>query len=459
MIMIFATLNYISKTGVENQGEQIIKVSQLQQEAVAPVKAFVTSCFEDAVIQGLILIGKQGGYLYESQGGPAPDFNEQTAALGGDLGINFARFEDHNVGYAIFEPKGQVGTLLFSTTPKYPFVTFPELHSTNLAMYPTGVKKLDHFTGYYGINKIVPLNATQTMSAESQLKTFTANQLEDCLDWTLFPNNLEILTGQPEVEFTLAESDVVAKLYYEVNVTDKVSNSKAQLDEFLIKAPVRLKNLFRFMNDATDKDVTNISFSLVKAEFDGMKVQIVSDVFEDDYIVRLVDEESRIADEPYVFQFMAHNRAPALFLVNNTKNSPIYGTTHADDVNNFVVCASWTQNLDPVPAVLKIENGRFIINNAPNCDDPKVLDIKLDSIDPDDDSLEYVFNVADESGIFRSTQGVRKEITDELIQRLERGATGGAIFTDPLLVNITVRDEKHTDYQILAFQVARKAPS
>ncbi|MFQ5620719.1 MAG: hypothetical protein ACE5FT_02665 [Candidatus Nanoarchaeia archaeon] len=452
LIVIFMTLNYISKSGAKERGEQAIEVSHLQKEAIAPIKSFVTSCFEDAVIRGLKLIGVQGGYIYESQGGPSPDFNEQTQDLGGDLGEKFARFDDHNVAYAIFEPVGSVGTLLFSQAPEYPFPTFPELHSFDIEKYPSGVITHTHFGGYYGRNRLVPLNATEALSAEKQLQVYAGNQLEECLDWSLFPSNLVIATGYPQVNFTLGEREVVSTLYYQVNITDNVTGAKAQLDEFLIKVPVRLKNLFTFMNFVTDFEVTNITFSLAQARENDMKVQIVPDVFEDDYIVRLVDDQSRIQDEAYVFQFMAHNRLPALFLMNHTREEG-----HADSVNDFIVCASWDLSGNDLPAVIKIEDGHFIIENAAPCDEPKVLDIELMAEDPDKDDLEFMFNVADAEGVFRGTQGVRYEVKDDLIQRLERGASGGLIQTDPLLVNVSVRDEMRSDYQIMAFQVARKA--
>src|SRR5690606_2389125 len=111
---------------------------------------------ELATKEGLELIGAQGGYLFESQGGMVPDFADD------DLGVRFVRYEDGIVSYAITAPrKGySAANVFFADTPKYPYVTFPE----------TGNPTRAFFGGYYGENHLVNPGPPWEYNAKEQLE-------------------------------------------------------------------------------------------------------------------------------------------------------------------------------------------------------------------------------------------------------------------------------------------------
>ena len=181
----------------------------------------------------------------------------------------------------------------------------------------------------------------------------------------------------------------------------------------------------------------------------GITVLKVPNVWEEDYLIRLSDKDSSILQKPYIFQFMVHNRRPALYLINRTVGGQTY-------VNDFVVCASWTVNLEPIAAVVRLDGTQLSIENAAPCDspdplnDPEEIDIELEAQDPDDDELAFFFDYGTPDGMARM-ELTSQNVWPEDIQTIQNMAE------KPLFVNVTVKDAAYTDYQFLRFRVTNKA--
>ncbi len=432
MIVIFATLNSLGTRSTTKTGEQAEKRQQLTQANIQPIKEYVTSCLDLATREAVTLIGKQGGYLYASQGGPVPDFNDT------DYGNLFMAYDEHRVAYAIFAPEGNVGGFLFGKPPQYPYVTFPEITRNDRTTL--------YFGGYYGRNRLVPSFAPEPDAAQTQLEIYIANSLLACVDWSKYAaQNLNITAGTSTVNVSLTKKEVVATLHYTLNITELTTGTKGGLDTFRVTYPVRLSYLFDFMNAITDKDVAEANFTLSQARASGVTTQLIPKIYRNDYLVKLWDEESSIAGKPYEFQFMIHNRAPALHLINNSRNAPL--------VNPFVVCSSRTLEGTDLPATIEItpQNHLRIVNAVP-CEDPDVLDVQLNVTEPDEQNVTLFFMI--ESDIV-PTQGPY-EMSYDRIQRLERLEQQEG--KPQLLINISASDGVVADYQELYFKTHAEAP-
>ena len=120
-LVLFITVGlvlYLSKSTVKKTAKETIKKSQEAAIETQPIKEYVDKCLGKLTKDALILLGKQGGYLYKSQGGPIVDYQET------DIGKYFLKYDNLYASYNIMPPKFSVATY-YSEPPDYPWVTFP----------------------------------------------------------------------------------------------------------------------------------------------------------------------------------------------------------------------------------------------------------------------------------------------------------------------------------------------
>lgn len=430
MITIFLTMNYLSTSRTTAVGEQSQQRQRLTQTSMEPIKEYVTSCLELATKEGLELIGAQGGYLFESQGGMVPDFGDD------EYGDKFVRHEDQIVSYAINAPKSgySAANIFFADVPKYPYVTYPELTEDRI-----------FWGGYFGTNNLVNPFPPWEYSAEEQLEIYIMNRVQECVEWDKFAmEKLNVTPGDAFVNVTLAREETIALLDYPLNITEINTGIRGDMKTFRSSAPVRLRYLLEFMNIISDKDVSLSNYSISTARQRGITTQLIFDVHEGDYIVRLKDEQSKILDKPYLFQFMVHNRPPALHLWNNTADAPT--------VNNFVVCSAEIDRVDH-PAVIRITpNNKLIIQNAPPCDQD-VLEVQLNATEPDEQNVTFNFQAYEKQEHDKGPQNIASVVTRRLKSSWADPMPGGEhMDMGWLKVNVSVTDGYRSDNQVIHFK-------
>jgi len=229
----------------EKKGEFALAKQQLSREKIKPLEDYVTSCLEVATRTALEILGKQGGRLYVSQGGPIPDFTRDQ------FGKEYLEYEDFKVAYALFPPKGTIGNYLFSETPEYPFIGFPEVR--NLTSGDLMHSMDDPFMfAYFGRNRLPELQKPFRNSIESQLESFVINNTIACLDWTAFDiQNLQVEVGTPTINVTLGKKDVYFAFHYPLKIQEKTSRAEYHLKDFTVKYPLRLIDIFDFIEFIT----------------------------------------------------------------------------------------------------------------------------------------------------------------------------------------------------------------
>lgn len=301
----------------------------------------ITSCLRQTTEEGLILLGKQGGHIFENQGGLTSDSLQETSIT-------------------ITPPIGNVGTFFYSTPPEYPFPTYPELGGEQT------------FEGYYGINNLPPLNPSQGQtSVKENLEHYINTKLPQCTNFAQF-DLYTITAEEPSVNLVYAqnieqlekEQALIAELNWKIKAQDLDKNT-ADFEKFTTRIPARLGTTYYAAKQYADADVTDITYEpTTKLPFvvETKTTNKGSDI-------TITDTTSTVQGIPYSFTIKRQNRAPALWLIENvdTIYVPPSGST-----------------------TLRI-NGNQLSAEQP-CE--KFTTIQLKANDPDNDTTTFSINDA-----------------------------------------------------------------
>jgi hypothetical protein len=381
VIVAFGITIYVGS----RMGERIeVKESQqrMEQLGIQPIQDYITTCLTLAATEGLSLIGRQGGTIYQSQGGLTPDYRERE-------GERYVKYTDQQLGildvsFLIIPPEGNVNELFFSEPPEYPFPGFP---------YPPGENK-PLFTGYYGVNKLPPLykisaDTKQQVegSIQENLETFIAKKTVNCASWKTFEDRGYTITpGQAIASLLFAnqteqfrgEQHITIELLWPIEITTP-GGDKTILKDFATKLPVRLATIYYTTKQLVDGDVTDISF--MPRSVGTFDVTILP--YGQDSFIIAKDTQSIIANKPFEFWIPRKNRRPALW---NIDTEPIQAVT-------FHVTSEGRG------AQVKIIDNFLSIEDP--CQDPDVQNpylIQLNASDPDEGNVTYAVHIPSAAG-------------------------------------------------------------
>src|SRR3989338_5859848 len=74
LFILVGIIFYISKSTVKKTAQQGVKTSQGTALDTQPIKEFVSKCQDKLAKEAVMLMGKQGGNIYRSQGGDLVDY-------------------------------------------------------------------------------------------------------------------------------------------------------------------------------------------------------------------------------------------------------------------------------------------------------------------------------------------------------------------------------------------------
>lgn len=280
-------------------------------EQIQPIQDYVTSCLDLATKEGLKLIGRQAGVLYNSQGGITPDF------IDGE-GVQYLAYTDAELGtlktpFVILPPNGNVGTLFYSEPPKYPFDGFPYAGEELI------------FNGYYGISQLPPLYKTSIEgervenSVQENFENFAAKRTVQCTDWQQFEaQGFRFKTGTATASLTFAQKQeqfageqyISVELNWPIQVTTPAGD-KTELENFAVRENTRLATLYYAAKTIIDGDVTDVSY-IPQGNYAITTMTIPQG---ENTIVIARDEQSLIDNKPFEFWIPRKNRKPALWQI------------------------------------------------------------------------------------------------------------------------------------------------
>jgi len=255
----------------------------------------------------------QGGYIYEHQGGPISDPEEE----GKDFVVYDKNSIDdkYNVSYDIYRQTEDTGYLYHPDPPEYPWDNFP-----CVAYWNCVGNRIHLNTGFFGIENLPPLNGSDpsNSSIESQLKQYITNYLENNINLSIFEEQgFDITDGEINVSVIIGDNDIIAFLEYPLVINKTITNKITKVNYFYTNPQVRLKKVYKLVEKIIKNDIVDPTFDIGKPDNDegSIRIKKEEDVYEHDDVVVIKDEKSMLYAEPYTFQFARENRNPALHLI------------------------------------------------------------------------------------------------------------------------------------------------
>jgi hypothetical protein len=285
--------------------------------ASAAVNQYITSCVEDALQDGLVLLGEQGGYLYIDQGSVIP---------------RVATISAGNTTYLI-RPMPMSAPWYPCKNPNDPpgpgFCNF----SNNVTAFP------DLFSMAYGIKNLPSLERNVPSSIKNQLEKYISNHTKNCTKSYLSSlpefSAYSIIDEDIQVDVIFGENDVSAIASYPITININ-NNQISERKEYGARIKNRFKKIYYAVNEIIEKDNQYLDFSIVEtvnsAYFMGFplkfrelfdatitKEPLASNIYDD--LVAIKDPFSKIRGIDYVFKFAIQNRIPALDYIKSASDN------------------------------------------------------------------------------------------------------------------------------------------
>ncbi len=302
MFIAIGLVLYLSKTVVKKSGQSAEKKIQIISSEIQPIKEFVTKCLNKISKDALVLLGKQGGYVYTNQGGTHLPF------LDSDEGIFFIKNNNANVAYNIRPLLFYVPQPYSTSIPEYPWITFP---------YSPVNQQIKTFNGIFGASSMPSLNYSGgPHSFQAQVETFIDSNIEKCLDFSIFTNQgYYIQMSKTKTKIIIGTKDISVSSEIPLKITNTKTQEKLELKDFSTVLNVRLSEMYYFIKEIIHKDIGQITFSIKDSNKNFFSVKVMENVYRNDDLVSVKDEQSLIYGEPFEYIFGRKNRAPALYYI------------------------------------------------------------------------------------------------------------------------------------------------
>ena len=293
LVLIIGFVFYLKTSAAKKQESSEKTITQKTKLQLQPMKDYVIQCMNKVTKEGLVLLGRQGGYLYRSQGGVQIDFRD---VFEGEVFVNYPSSGGNKVPYGIHPLRQNIGIYRFSS-PEYPW-----------GGYPSDGAGGETFEGVFGMNGLQDINRL-----EQHMEFYIENNMKNCVDWNIFME-YEVTEGSLNATFEIAKKDVSARLTYPLTIRQKSTGDISKMEEFFSKQDIKLKEIYAAVDYLIEGDITDINFNIGNDAVlrDGLSVEVMKDVYGHDDIIIVKDEKSLINNEQYEFVFARHNRMPAL---------------------------------------------------------------------------------------------------------------------------------------------------
>lgn len=280
------------------------------------VKEYITGCLERVADEGLYLIGRQGGVLYDDQIKKGSILSSRF-----DYGMFVLKYNTDNVSYGI--KRSEIGDGTYMLKPLCNPIT---KNKYNLLEY-------EYSCETYEYNIINP-----GQNIQDYLKEYVNESMvkkDKCDIELLREYGYKIDKENIKTEVLIGDDDLMIELDYPliIKVGDK---SKTKLLKFSYNPRIRLKKIhelashligFKSLEEVNPLvgDIYNIDFDIVNEAgsnklrcrtgsclLEGMEVKKIKNVYGYDDILQIIDNKSILYGKPYVFQFAIENRPPDL---------------------------------------------------------------------------------------------------------------------------------------------------
>jgi hypothetical protein len=349
LLVVFAFMLYaralILNSQVKVQAKNLV-ISQLQTRAI---DQHITQCLERISLEALEIAGRQGGKIYQDQGG---------SFIYGEAGVHYLPFtfenKDYNVSYAIVE--NDLCPNVSLVPPSYPYsnvyledldVLYDDLCLTrggglhgffgeNVLTYacdPNGANRRN--ISSRSTHRCVSYPRYSNESIQYNIEQYINTNLMNCVNLSVFEE-----LGH---NITLHEEGVSSRLIYGIETFTVISSFPFTVQirggepvqtivDFDYRSSVRFKKFYNYLQDLIKKDERDVFFdieeeynissgwdsfiNLTKIPNPHQDCEDCDYEFDDIFIVQ--DNKSLIDDKPLTFIFASKNRRPALDWLHET---------------------------------------------------------------------------------------------------------------------------------------------
>ncbi|MBW3016954.1 hypothetical protein KY316_01160, partial [Candidatus Woesearchaeota archaeon] len=387
------------------------RYSETDRQAVALAKSkldasvvsyYVTGCIEQAFNKGMVLLSSQGGRIYSNQNGSMLNCDALNCTLAGSIA---------NVSYGLTLSPNQYAT------PKYPCIdnslTWPYC---KFYFHPVYSQQISLF----GQETLPAMESIQR-----QLEEYIEYDVDKCINFDTIGLDsglpFSIQRESPEVEVEIGSQDVKVNLFLPITI-DVGGNIVSEVKQYTYADSIRLKQIYNFVSDIIKTDNRLLSYN-VATDFQksrwfssGMQFSISYNRKQNDDLITITDQNSRINDKPLEFKFARQNLPPVLNYVHTNFSTPIYDNIYLEG---------------------------------------QQLQITAEGFDPNEDNLIYSFSgwKVDYDEVFDSATGRitrRANVANPLqVNGNKASVFLGASDAGPHNITVSVTDGQFTDYQVV----------
>jgi len=287
---------------------------------VQPLKNYISECVMVKAREAILLIGRQGGYTYKSQGGTLIDYQAN------DKGVFYLEYKNGKVNYDILRPRFPVGKFN-PLPPLYPWKTFPydDESRTSISYYANGA---------FGVNNMPPLNKSFGQhSFQEQLELYITNTLDQCLEDNTFASlGFTVIKGSKTVAVGINDNDLGINLNYDLDVTNDATADRTALKNFYTKVPIRLGEIHSFVNQLILNDINDIRFNITNTTTaDNFQIRITKDYYNKDDLIVVTDYNTKFGNAYFEYVFARKNRNPALVYLPERIEMPQFVNTETNE--------------------------------------------------------------------------------------------------------------------------------
>ncbi|HLD04791.1 MAG TPA: hypothetical protein VJG90_03645 [Candidatus Nanoarchaeia archaeon] len=415
VILLIGFFTYIQQKTTQSQVQTT--VDQLLSEFIEKnaIPQYVKNCLDTLSNEGVLLLAKQGGVLYQDQKGPTP---RNPTARGVDYLPYSFEGTLYDVWYGIHDVEFHSCPEVEEQPPGYPSPG-KNISQLTLPKYLEKCQYFDRFSGYYGINTLPKLcdpkgpnhigvtqsktlykscepgsyGVTSESTIQYQLQTYIQNHLPLCANFSVFEdaygNKVDIL-GKPNVTIIWGDTDFTSKSIYPFRVAIKGKEPVIKYVDFTQDNKLRIKKLHYYANEFLTKETQDLfyniekdhkkgnfyeeSFQLEKIETPCNPCPFKPAQFDRLFILR--DERSKALGQTLTFLLPVKNRRPLLDILPKKYDEPYNTKSFSKRVN---------------------ASGRIVAIDYAVYNGTKIL-IQPQGYDADDDPILYLY------GTWKQTQ-------------------------------------------------------
>lgn len=317
ILLVFFFLFYLWQEGVTGGLEEQRRRAIITSLEAGAIEYLTEDCTRQALKSGLILIGEQGGYIFEDQPGGFPTPPTMV-------------YNNSRVAYDILYNNASPQNII--APPIYPCP-----HGfLNQSRYAPRYCKYPNYDGvwFFGDkSRAWPDLSGRGLTMQTQLESYMGEFVQNCTNFTGLMQNvpgIEVVEGEPNVSVVFGVSDVFAKVVYPVDVEIGQAEPVQHFFDFGAKVDVRFDLIYNLIDSVLEEDNTNESYDIlneIPGEFRWRtgEMEISGEKGAEGDIFILKDAGSKIDNQPYVFRFSRQNRPPILYYISNNETEDLPG--------------------------------------------------------------------------------------------------------------------------------------